>query len=107
MPELKIPQIPEKPETPESPETPDHEGPRGPKDNIYREVKVIKSHKSEHEDAAETTKSETKITPVRVASNDSNLPSTGEKSSSTLAVIGAAVLSVLAAGLYLFRKKHQ
>ena len=107
LPELKIPLIPLVPETPESPETPDHEGPRGPKDNIYREVKVIKSHKSEHEDAVEPTKSETKITPVRVASNDSNLPSTGEKSSSTLAVIGAAVLSVLAAGLYLFRKKHQ
>ena len=107
LPELKIPLIPLVPETPESPETPEHEGPRGPKDNIYREVKVIKSHKSEHEDAAEPTKSETKITPVRVASNDSNLPSTGEKSSSTLAVIGAAVLSVLAAGVYLFRKKHQ
>lgn len=108
LPELKIPLIPLVPETPESPETPDHEGPRGPKDNIYREVKVIKSHKSEHENTdSEPTKSEPSIKPVRVASNDSNLPSTGEKSSSTLAVIGAAVLSVLAAGLYLFRKKHQ
>ena len=105
MPELKIPLIPLVPETPEDPE---HEGPRGPKDNIYREVKVIKSHKTENGDTdSEPTKSEPTIKPVRAASSDKDLPSTGEKSSSTLAVIGAAVLSVLAAGAYLLRKKRQ
>ena len=95
-------------ETLEKLEESENERPRTTKDNIYREVKVIKSHKSEHENIDfELDKSELSIKPVRVASNDSNLPSTGEKSSSTLKLIGAAVLSVLAAGLYLFRKKHQ
>ena len=107
LPELKIPLIPLVPETPEKPEDPEHDGPRGPKDNIYREVKVIKSHKTENGDTdSEPTKSEPSIKPVRVASSDTDLPSTGEKSSSTLAMIGAT-LAVLAAGVYIFRKKRQ
>ena len=104
LPELKIPLIPLVPETPEDPE---HDGPRGPKDNIYREVKVIKSHKTENGDTdSEPTKSEPEIKPVRVSSSDTDLPSTGEKSSSVLAMIGAT-LAVLAAGVYIFRKKRQ
>ena len=96
------------PETPADPEEPEHDEPREPKEIIYREVKMIKDFKSEDEEADHApTKAELKIAVSRVAKKDTDLPSTGEKSSSILVTIGATALAVLAAGVLFFRKKHR
>lgn len=97
------------PETPTNPEDPEHEEPREPKEVIYREVKMITDFKSENEEETdhEPAKVELKKTSLsRIAKKNADLPSTGEKSSSTLALIGATALAILAAGVFFFHKKR-